>query len=171
MWEDSVSAEGWGLYAESLMAESVEGALNGFYAPEERLYQLWYKLYRDLRVRIDTGMHTGKLGYDEAVTLFSETRDFLPGKCTDAAVLALPAKRASCEAADRAIYRYSKWPTQAVTYRVGKDLIYAMREEAARQQGRAFSAKAFHLAFMAQGQIPPSYFKDALLQTLAAQAH
>lgn len=167
MWEDSVSSEGWGLYAEALMGEAVDGSPNGFYRPEERLYQLHYKLYRDIRVRVDTGIHTGKMTYADAVSLFSEVRDFLPGKCTDAAALALPAKRASCAAAERAIYRYSKWPTQAITYRVGKDLIYAMREEAALRYGKAFSPKAFHLAFIAQGQIPPLYFKDELLKSLA----
>jgi len=167
MWEDSVATEGWGLYAEALMAEPLTGAPNGFYTNEERLYQLYYKLYRDIRVRVDTGIHTGRMTYDDAVTVFSEVRDFLPGKCGDAAVRALPAKRASCDAAERAIYRYSKWPTQAITYRVGKDLIYAMREEAQRAQGKAFSQKAFHLAFIAQGPIPPLYFKDELLKSLA----
>jgi uncharacterized protein (DUF885 family) len=50
MWEDSMAAEGWGLYAEALMAESQPGAPQGAYTPEERLYQLQGKLYRDLRV-------------------------------------------------------------------------------------------------------------------------
>src|SRR5690606_8908574 len=97
MWEDSVSAEGWGLYAEALMAEPLAGAPNGFYTPEERLYQLHYKLYRDIRVHVDTGIHTGRMTYDQAVTHFSEVRDFLPGDCADASVRALPAKRASCD--------------------------------------------------------------------------
>lgn len=164
MWADSVASEGWGLYAEALMAEPADGSPNGFYTPEERLYQLYYKLYRDIRVRVDTGIHTGRMTYDEAVTLFSEERDFLPGKCTDPAARALPAKRASCDAAERAIYRYSKWPTQAITYRVGKDLIYSLREEATRLQGKTFSPKPFHMAFIAQGPIPPLYFKDELLK-------
>ena len=72
-------AEGWGLYAEALMAEPQPGAPNGFYTPEEHLYQLQGKLYRDLRVRVDTGIHTGRISYDDAVTLFSEIVDFLPG--------------------------------------------------------------------------------------------
>ena len=74
-----MAAEGWGLYAEALMAEPQPGAPNGFYTPEERLYQLQGQLYRDLRVRIDTGLHTGRIGYDDAVTSFSEIVDFLPG--------------------------------------------------------------------------------------------
>ena len=82
----------------------------------------------------------------------------------------LPAKKASCEAAERSIYRYSKWPTQAITYRLGKDQIFAMREEAARQAGTSFSAKAFHLAFIAQGQIPPPYFRDEVLRAFQPAA-
>src|SRR3712207_3935549 len=81
MWQDSMASEGRALYAEALMAEPAPGAPEGFYTPEERLYQLKGKLYRDLRVRVDTGIHTGRLSYDDAVTLFSEVVDFLPGAC------------------------------------------------------------------------------------------
>lgn len=164
MWEDSLSAEGWGLYAEALMAEPQPDAPNGFYTPEEHLYQLQGQLYRDLRVRIDTGIHTGRITYDDATTMFSEVVDFLPGSC--ATPNGPAAKRASCEAAERAIFRYSKWPTQAITYRIGKAQIYALREDASKLLGPKFSAKAFHLAFIRQGTIPSGYFKDALLAEL-----
>jgi uncharacterized protein (DUF885 family) len=169
MWEDSMAAEGWGLYAEGLMAEPQPGAPNGFYTPEERLYQLQGQLYRDLRVRIDTGLHTSRIGFDDAVTLFSEVVDFLPGSCDGATRHTHEAKRASCAAAERAIFRYSKWPTQAITYRLGKDAIYSLRQEAAKQAGTRFSLKAFHLAFIRQGTIPPGYFKSVLLKELADQ--
>jgi uncharacterized protein (DUF885 family) len=165
MWEDSLPAEGWGLYSEALMAEPQPGAPKGFYLPEEHLYQLQGQLYRDLRVRIDTGIHTGRMGYDEAVTLFSLVVDFLPGSC-EAAAKKSEAKRASCEAAERAIFRYSKWPTQAITYRLGKDQIFALREEASQLLGDRFSPKTFHLAFIRQGTIPSGYFHDALLREL-----
>ncbi|HEX7797349.1 MAG TPA: DUF885 domain-containing protein [Vicinamibacterales bacterium] len=165
MWEDSMAAEGWGLYAEALMAEPQPSAPDGFYTPEEHLYQLQGKLYRDLRVRIDTGLHTGRMKYDDAVTLFSEVVDFLPGSCAADAKKS-DAKRASCESAERAIFRYSKWPTQAITYRLGKDQIYALREEAAKALGDKFSAKAFHLAFMRQGTVPAGYFHERLLEDL-----
>jgi uncharacterized protein (DUF885 family) len=163
MWEDSMPAEGWGLYAEALMAEPQPGAPNGFYTPEEHLYQLQGQLYRDLRVRIDIGLHTGRMTYADAVDLFSSVVDFLPGKCGGSMSAA---KRASCDAAERAIFRYSKWPTQAITYRLGKAQIYALREEAAKQLGARFSPKAFHLAFIRQGTIPSGYFREALLAEL-----
>ena len=166
MWEDSMAAEGWALYSEALLAEPQPGAPNGFYTPEEHLYQLQGKLYRDIRIRVDTGIHTGRISYDDAVTLFSEGRDFLPGSC-NAGTAKSEAKRASCEDSERAIFRYSKWPTQAITYRLGRDQIFALREEAAKRMGDKFSAKEFHLLFMRQGTIPSGYFRDVLLEQLA----
>jgi uncharacterized protein (DUF885 family) len=164
MWQDSMAAEGWGLYAEALMAEPQPGFPNGFYSPEERLYQLKGKLYRDLRVRIDTGIHTGRMTYDEAVDLFSQTVDFQPGSCRDASLSA--GKEASCKTAEAAIFRYSKWPTQAITYRLGKDQIFALRKDAAQIAGERFSPKDFHILFMKQGTIPVGYFREELLREM-----
>ncbi|HEY5883963.1 MAG TPA: DUF885 domain-containing protein [Pyrinomonadaceae bacterium] len=165
MWEDSMAMEGWGLYSEALMAEPLPGAPEGFYSPEERLYQLRGKLYRDLRVRIDTGIHTNRMSYAEAVDLFSEVVDFLPGKCIDASPKS-EAKQASCNSSERAIFRYSKWPTQAITYRLGKDEIFALRKEASALLGDRFSPKTFHVLFMKQGTIPAGYFREELLREL-----
>ena len=167
MWEDSMAAEGWALYSEGLMAEPAPNAPQGFYTPEEHLYQLQGKLYRDLRVRVDTGIHTGRLSYNDAVDLFSQTVDFQPGLCSDAAALQTnDSKRASCQSAERAIFRYSKWPTQAITYRLGRDQIFDMRNEASRILGNNFSLKTFHLLFMKQGTIPSGYFRENLLREI-----
>jgi uncharacterized protein (DUF885 family) len=166
MWQDSMAAEGWALYSESLPAEAQKDAPQGFYTPEERLYQLRGKLYRDLRVRIDTGIHTGRMQFDEAVTLFSEIVDFQPGSCSDAKALKGPAKRASCASASAAINRYSRWPTQAITYRLGKDQILALRAQAQEKLGDRFSLQQFHLEFMKQGTIPAGYFGAELLKAL-----
>ncbi|HLG14100.1 MAG TPA: DUF885 domain-containing protein [Blastocatellia bacterium] len=171
MWMDAMMAEGWALYAEALMAEPQPGAPRGFYTPEERLYQLQGKLYRDLRVRIDTGIHTGRMKYDDAVDLFSEVVNFLPGSCRDAKALENPAKRASCESAERAIFRYSKWPTQAITYRLGKEDIFALRDEAAKIAGASFSPKAFHLLVLKQGRIPVAYYRESLLDQMKKARH
>jgi uncharacterized protein (DUF885 family) len=164
MWEDSLAAEGWAHYAEALVGEPQTGAPEGFYTPEEKLYQLQGQLYRDLRVRIDTGLHMGRLSFDDAVDLFSQVVDFQPGKCSDSNLS--DSKRASCKGAQAAIFRYSKWPTQAITYHLGKDQIYALRSEAAKQLGDKFSPKEFHLLFMRQGTIPSGYFRDELLREL-----
>jgi uncharacterized protein (DUF885 family) len=107
--------------------------------------------------------------YTDAVDLFSEIVDFLPGKCSDTAAVKSDAKRASCDSAERAIFRYSKWPTQAITYRLGKDEIYALRKEAAAVVGDSFSPKTFHLLFMKQGTIPAGYFREELLREIKWQ--
>jgi uncharacterized protein (DUF885 family) len=166
MWEDSMAAEGWALYTEALMAEPQPKAPEGFYTPEERLYQLQGQLYRDLRVRIDTGLHTGRLGFDEAVDLFSEIVDFLPGPCAGKDLST--EKKASCDSALRAIFRYSKWPTQAITYRLGKQRILDLRARADQIAPGPQGRKRFHLLFMQQGTIPPGYFEDALLAEMKA---
>jgi len=170
MWEDSMAAEGWALYSEALLAEPQPGAPEGFYTPEERLYQLRGKLYRDLRVRVDTGIHTGRMTFEEAVTLFSEVVDFLPGSCESGAALKLDAKQASCKSARGAITRYARWPTQAITYRLGREQILALRKRAQQELGAAFSLKRFHLGFMRQGTIPAGYFGEELLRVLRATA-
>jgi uncharacterized protein (DUF885 family) len=166
MWQDSMAAEGWALYSEALLSEPQPSAPQGFYSPEERLYQLRGKLYRDLRVRIDTGIHTGRMQFEEAVTLFSATVDFLPGACADPKALHNPDKRASCDSARRAVTRYSRWPTQAITYRLGKDQILALRKRVQEKLGERFSPQRFHLEFMRQGTIPATYFGTELLQRL-----
>lgn len=168
MWQDSLAAEGWALYAEGLLAEPRQGEPDGFYSPEQHLYQLQGLLYRDLRVRLDTGLHTGRLSFEDAVTLFSEVVDFQPGACTDKRALRSAAKRTSCDAARGAISRYARWPTQAITYRLGKDQILALRAKAQTQLGARFSLQRFHIEFMKQGTIPANYFADELLLALGA---
>jgi uncharacterized protein (DUF885 family) len=168
MWEDSMAAEGWGLYAEELIGEPAKGFPEGFYTKEERLAQLRGKFWRDLRVRLDIGLHTGRLSYDEAVDLLSETASFLPGSCRDSKALEDPNKKQSCAGAERSIFRYSKWPTQAITYRLGRDEIVSLRQEAQRKLGDAFSLKQFHSLFMRQGTIPAGYFRQELLSQLDA---
>jgi uncharacterized protein (DUF885 family) len=170
MWEDSLAAEGWALYAEGLMAEPQPGASHGFYSPEQHLYQMQGELYRDLRVRIDTGIHTGRLSFEDAVTLYSEVVDFIPGSCHDPKALADAAKRASCESARSKIARYARWPTQAITYRIGKDQILSLRHRAQRLFGPEFSEQRFHLEFMKQGTIPSGYFAEDLLRELGRPA-
>jgi uncharacterized protein (DUF885 family) len=161
-----MAAEGWALYSEALLAEPQPDAPNGFYTPEQHLYQLRGQIYRDLRVRVDTGIHTGRMQFEEAVTLFSEVVDFLPGSCQDPKVLQGIEKRTSCDAARRAVTRYSRWPTQAITYILGKDQILALRQRAQQELGDHYSAQRFHLEFMRQGTIPAGYFGDELLQAL-----
>lgn len=156
MWSDSLAAEGWGLYAEELMAEPVPNRPYGFYTPAEYLYELQGQMRRAVRVRVDVGIHTGGMTFDEARDYFVEHAEFYPGACR----LKDPDARAACDAADRAIYRYSKWPTQAITYNLGKNAIIALREETRKKSGTAYSPRAFHERFMRMGTVPVVFFRD-----------
>lgn len=162
MWEDSMLTEGWALYSEELMADPSAGRPHGFYTAAEHLYELQAQLLRAVRVRVDVGMHTGRMAYDEAVDYFTEHVSFYPGAC--AAATRDGAARAVCDTASRAIYRYSKWPTQAITYNLGKNEILSLREAYRKQQGKTYSAQAFHERLMRMGTIPASYFRDAFLE-------
>ncbi|HXY95417.1 MAG TPA: DUF885 domain-containing protein [Steroidobacteraceae bacterium] len=166
MWQDSMATEGWALYSEALLAEAARGAPHGLYTPEERLYQLRGRLLRELRVRIDTGIHTGRMRFEEAVTLYSEVVDFLPGSCQDAASSRSELKQASCNAARAAITRYARWPTQAITYRTGKEQILSLRRRAQLELGARYAPQRFHLELMKEGTIPAGYFGEELLRTL-----
>jgi uncharacterized protein (DUF885 family) len=161
MWEDSMAAEGWALYAEELMAEPTPGRPHGFYTAAEHLYELQGQLLRAVRVRLDVGLHTGRMTYDQAVDYFTENVSFYPDACARSA--ADPAARAICEAAERAIYRYSKWPTQAITYNLGKNAILELRDASRRKLGDRFSPKAFHQRLMRMGTIPAGYFAQDFL--------
>ncbi|MET0273599.1 MAG: DUF885 domain-containing protein [Phenylobacterium sp.] len=161
MWEDSLAAEGWGLYAEELMSEPVPGRPYGFYTPGEYLYELQGQLLRAVRIVVDVSLHTGRMSFDQAVDYFTANVNFRPGACAAASRDA--DAKAVCEGAQRAIYRYSKWPTQAITYNLGKTAILELREAYKARRGAAYSAREFHEKLMALGTIPASYVREYLL--------
>jgi uncharacterized protein (DUF885 family) len=68
----AIFSEGWGLYNETLMHET------GFF-PDERIHlrQLQLRLWRIARVVWDVGLNTGKLSYDECVSLLVDGVGFL----------------------------------------------------------------------------------------------
>jgi uncharacterized protein (DUF885 family) len=162
MWEDSMAAEGWALYSEELMAQPVPGRAHGFYSAAEHLYELQGQLLRAVRVRVDVGMHTGRLTFDQAVDYFTENESFYPNACAKAN--ADPTARAICAQAQRALYRYSKWPTQAITYNLGKNAIVELRDAYRTRKGDGYSAKQFHERVMKMGTIPAGYFREVFLR-------
>lgn len=161
MWSDSMATEGWALYAEELMAEPAPDRPFGFYTAPEYLYELQGQLLRAARVRLDVGLHTGRMSFDEAVDYFTFNVNFYPNACERAA--REPAAKAVCDGAQRAIYRYSKWPTQAITYNLGKNAIIALREQYRSRRGGDYSQREFHERFMRMGTIPPGFFGEYFL--------
>ncbi len=171
MWQDALSGEGWALYAEQLVGEPRDGFPEGAYTPEERLFQLQNQLLRDARVVVDTGLHCGFLSFSEAVAYLARNVRFVRGPVsTDPAVNPSAAERAAVDGMEKAAFRYSKWPTQAITYRLGKAAILDLRAECRRIEGPSFSEKRFHEEFLMEGPIPPALFRDRLLSRARARA-
>jgi uncharacterized protein (DUF885 family) len=110
---------------------------------------------------LDVGIHTGRMTFDQAIDYFTEHVSFFPGARLSAATD--PAARAVADGALRAIYRYSKWPTQAITYNLGKNAIIELREACRAATGTGFSEKKFHERLMGMGTVPVPYFRDSFL--------
>ncbi|MFI5118902.1 MAG: DUF885 domain-containing protein [Thermoanaerobaculia bacterium] len=171
MWEDAMSSEGWAFYCERLVGEPRTGFPDGFYSPEERLFELQNQLLRDARVVIDTGIHCGFMSFEDAVTYFARNVAFVKGAVsTDPASNPDAKERAAVESARREIFRYSKWPTQAITYDLGRAEILALRQECQEFEGPAFSERRFHEEFLSEGQIPPGAFRARLLAKARARS-
>jgi uncharacterized protein (DUF885 family) len=166
MWSDSMATEGWGLYSEELMSEPVPNHKYGFYSSGEYLYELQGQLLRAVRIRVDVGMHTGRMTFDQAIDYFTEHVLFTPGARSRAAFD--PAAKAAFDSAMRAIYRYSKWPTQAITYNLGKNAIIELREACKAKSGASFSPRKFHERFMSQGQIAVAFIRESFLEECTA---
>jgi uncharacterized protein (DUF885 family) len=143
------------------MSDQRSGRPYGFYTAGEYLYELQGQLLRAVRIVVDVGIHTGRMTFDQAVDYFTEHVEFFPGARQRAATN--PAARAVADGAQRAIYRYSKWPTQAITYNLGKNAIVELREAYRARTGSAYSAKRFHQKFMGMGTIPVTYFRTTFL--------
>lgn len=130
--------EGWGLYAEQLLAEQ------GLFAdPRHAVGQLEARLFRAARIVVDTGLHSGELTIDEAVQIMVE-RACLPVETARAEVL-----------------RYCRWPTQAASYLTGSLEIERMRAEFLTA-GRG-SLRDFHDRLAGSGRLPLGLAARAVL--------
>jgi uncharacterized protein (DUF885 family) len=133
----SYFSEGWALYAEQMMREQ------GYFADRRaELGQLNARIFRAARIVVDTGLHIGDLGVEEAVA-YMETNAGLPE----------PVARAE-------VSRYCAWPTQAPSYLTGSLEIERIRAEyLARGRG---DLHAFHDALAATGCLPLALAEQAL---------
>ena len=127
----SIFADGWGLYAEEMMAEL------GYYTNEERLMQLEWTLVRAVRVVIDVGLHTKGLTFDAAVAMLTGVAHL------------------GQELAEGEVKRYTLEPTQPLSYLVGREMIFRLRDRYRAREGAAYTLKRFHADLLSHGTIPP----------------
>jgi uncharacterized protein (DUF885 family) len=128
--------EGWALYCEEMMGEE------GFYRQqEERFFQLVALLLRGIRILVDIGLHTGGMGYDEAVQLL-----------VDRAIIG----RYTAEAEVR---RYCATPAYPLCYAVGRREIKALHEDFRKAAGADYTLRDFHEALLGYGGLPVSLMR------------
>jgi len=135
----SLFSEGWGLYNEQLMLET------GFYPNKKiKLRQLQLRLWRNARVIYDVGMHTGKLSYEDAISLMTDKVGFLRW------------------AAQLEIDSSSSRPGYFIGYFMGMIEILEMREDYKKLKGENYSISDFHEKLLKIGNMPPSIMREAL---------
>ncbi|MDO5739762.1 MAG: DUF885 family protein [Ornithinimicrobium sp.] len=135
--------EGWGLYVEDILEERVFGASN------QALFARRNRLWRSLRLVIDTGMHTGRLTYEQAVDLLMDRTGMDP------------------HMARGEVDRYTRHdnPTYPSTYVLGRDIFQRLH---ALLAGRVPGGEGrLHDLLLSHGSPPVALLEAVLLEELS----
>lgn len=135
---NSTNAEGWGLYAEGLIAP--------FVPPEARLVVLQARLMRAAHAFLDIELNLGLIGPDEVRRVMVDEVGFSPAW------------------AETCVQRYTTlMPGQAPSYFYGYVRLIELRRAAEARFGARFDPRAFHDAYLAQGMLPPDLMAKVIL--------
>lgn len=139
--------EGWALYAESLAKEL------GLYKndPFGDLGRLQSELFRAGRLVVDTGLHYKRWSREEAIEwMHTNTGE-------------------SQAAVTREIERYSVWPGQATSYKLGQIRIFELRDMAQKALGDKFDLRAFNDQILIKGAVPLPVLETNIKHWIAQQ--
>ncbi|MNK31876.1 hypothetical protein D3C87_503200 [compost metagenome] len=123
--------EGWALYAEAVAANDLNAYADN---PLGRVGFLMSYLFRAVRLVVDTGLHSERWSREQAVEYM-------------AASGAKP-----LDASNSEINRYTVWPGQACSYKVGHTVIARLRADAEASPG--FDLRVFHDKVLMNGSLP-----------------
>ena len=138
-------SEGWALYAEYLGNEM--GILND---PVQRLGHLDDEMLRAVRLVVDTGIHSMNWSQKKAI---------------DYMVANIGGDRRDSEIE---INRYSVWPAQALSYKLGQLKILELRKKAERELGSKFDIKEFHKAIIGYGSVTLGVMESKVNEFIAS---
>ena len=127
----SAYSEGWALYAEQLADEM--GMYEG--DPLGRAGMLQSFLFRATRLVVDSGIHAKRWSREQATEYFISTTGIARGR------------------SQGEIDRYTVWPGQATSYKVGHIMWDRLRSEAKARLGPRFDLRDFHQVLL-QGSVP-----------------
>lgn len=136
---ESIFTEGWGLFTEELMFE--QGFLKG---DAVRLTVLRNRLWRAARVILDSGLHTGRMSFDEAVAFLVDRVRFDP------------------YAAELEAGMYIREPTYVLGYLIGMQEMQSIRAEYVKRHGLPNPPSQLYDRLLGIGGIPPALAREAL---------
>ncbi|ONF95550.1 DUF885 domain-containing protein [Sphingomonas jeddahensis] len=123
--------EGWALYSEQLADEM--GMYEG--DPLGQVGYLQSLLFRATRLVVDSGMHHKRWTREQATDYFMATTGIARGR------------------SQNEIDRYTVWPGQACSYKIGHTVWVRLRDAVKKKQGAAFDPRKFH-AVLLDGAMP-----------------
>jgi len=128
--------EGWGLYCERLADEM------GLYLSDaERFGMLDMQGFRAARLVVDSGIHAFGWSRERAIELMHERGS-------------MPLVDAEIE-----VDRYTIWPGQALSYKIGQREIERARREVSELMGDRFDLRSFHDELLGHGSLPLATFR------------
>ena len=131
--------EGWALYSENLAFKI--GLV------EDENYKkviIKNKIWRTLRLIADTGIHTGKFKKDGVVKILMDEGKF---KKDEAEIETL---------------RYAVFPGQALTYKIGEQVFFDLKEKGEKELKDKFNLKEFHKVLLQDGSLPLNLLKEKI---------
>ena len=134
-------SEGWALYSEQLADEM--GMFDG--DPLGQVGYLQSLLFRAPRLVVDSGMHVKRWSREKATDYLIATTGIARGR------------------SQGEIDRYTVWPGQACSYKIGHTVWDDLRAELKKKQGTAFDIKAFH-DVLTLGAMPLDILKQTVRQ-------
>jgi uncharacterized protein (DUF885 family) len=137
-------SEGWALYAEQLADEM--GVYDG--NPLGQVGYLQSLLFRATRLVVDSGMHAKRWSREKATDYLIATTGIARGR------------------SQGEIDRYTVWPGQACSYKIGHTVWVRLRDEAKRKAGANWDPKQFHRV-LTMGAMPLTVLEKVARERIA----
>jgi uncharacterized protein (DUF885 family) len=137
-------SEGWALYAEQLADEM--GMYEG--DPLGQIGYLQSLLFRATRLVVDSGMHAKRWSREKATDYLIATTGIARGR------------------SQGEIDRYTVWPGQACSYKIGHTVWVRLRDEAKRKAGANWDPRTFH-RILTMGAMPLTVLEKVAREQMA----
>jgi hypothetical protein len=130
-------AEGWACYTTELMSEM------GFLTPLEAYSEYQSRRRMCARAVVDLRLHRGEFSFADAVAYYQENAGMGAAAVSE-------------------VVKNSMFPGGAVMYLCGTDLIFKLRQEMKKAEGKNFNLRSFHDEFLSYGSLPVALIRKSM---------